>query len=177
MTAGTIFQDSAQAPDFVVPGHVVGYGAEEWRQCARAAADPGSGTVQDGMDMAPQAAVRDGAAGTRAAVQTGRGRQSLRGRQRAGSARTIAREEGLGGDRCGGVRGRNRADSAEARAGRIGGELGSLHDRDGRARQPDPNGRLAELFQAARSWLQARNLGDRRGSEPDRPGLPAGSPR
>ncbi len=82
-----------------------------------------------------------------------------------------AREEGLGGDRCGGVRGRNRADSAEARAGRIGGELGSLHDRDGRARQPDPNGRLAELFQAARSWLQARNLGDRRGSEPDRPGL------
>ena len=54
----------APASDAVFPGDLVGDGAEERCQCARAAADPGLGPVQDGMDLAPLAAARDGASAT-----------------------------------------------------------------------------------------------------------------
>src|SRR5271157_272964 len=60
LTAGTIFQDTrtgyAKTADAVVPGDLVGDHAEEWRQCAGPATDPGVGQLRDCVDLAAQVA-------------------------------------------------------------------------------------------------------------------------
>ena len=75
------------APHHVVPGDVVGHRAEDWHERARAAVGLGAGQLQDGVELAPETAARDGATGARSVARTRRSRRDVLGRQGSRSAR------------------------------------------------------------------------------------------
>ena len=153
----------AQAASAVVPRDVVGDRAEERGQRAHAANGPRARVISDGSDLAAQAATGNGTSGAQAAVGHGRGRHTL-GKE---VLVAVAVEENAAGMGTGPATGECR---------RLGSERRSLRARCCGAGRQDPNGRLAELYAAARAGFPTREGGHGRGHGPARAGHPASAP-
>ena len=84
----------------LVPGDLVGGQPKKWRQRAWPTARAWLGQLPHGVDVAAQAATRDGAAWPGPGVGGGRGGRDPRGRARGGRRPPTPGEEGAGGH-CG----------------------------------------------------------------------------
>ena len=84
----------------LVPGDLVGGQPKKWRQRAGPTARARLGQLPHGVDVAAQAATRDGAAWPGPGVGGGRGGRDPRGRARGGRRPPTPGEEGAGGH-CG----------------------------------------------------------------------------
>src|SRR5271165_2606809 len=86
----------AKTADAVVPGDLVGDHAEEWRQCAGPATDPGVGQLRDCVDLAAQVAPGDGTTGPRSAQRPSGSGRDLRGWPGGGGSRSADGDQGFG---------------------------------------------------------------------------------